>query len=310
MNRGLLHPLVACGVLVVVSGATTVHGQKPPSLGPETVSVVAPARTPIPESPTAPPHTPLPTSPAGAVAPESSMVAPVPTPALVPPTPVRYQTPYSLNDCLLALDQALQVMPEQSPKGNFDRESMTNLLESVSDYLKDRDDLHSTLIGYQWERIARGRVTSGLIGDQTFIWKEGEMPSNVSALSFEVEDGDVIVHNLQVFNDKDELVGPFSEEVVLRHSIPRRYVFHLYQPTTVKRVLLACSQAKPRGDIVPRLTIHAGRTDKPEHGKTAIHYIWKAEEALAAQKDSEARTLVLRARGEITLYRHALLLEE
>ncbi len=237
---------------------------------------------------------------------ETLPTTPTPNPT---PAPIAYKAPFSLSDCMDLLDLAIDELPvtaeEQKP---YNQESMLHMLEAISDYLKGRDDLHSTLIGYKWDRIARVPITTGLIDDKSFIWSGRDIPKNVTALSFEVERGDVYLHNLEVYDENDELVAPFAkdQQVILRHSIPRRYVFHLYLPTNIKSIKMACSQVNPADNRTPQLSIHAGRTRQAEHGKAAIHYIWKAELDIAAQNPSQARMKLMLSQDEIREYRRAL----
>ncbi len=224
-----------------------------------------------------------------------------------PPKSLTYNLPFSLSDCYTLLSLARDALNEtKSGVTNWDRASIDGLLETVSAYLRERDTMHSSLVEYRWEVLATRSVKSGLPQSDMIDLDPGSRGSRINALSFQVEDGDVVLHKLDVYDDENTLVGPFKREVTLRHSLPRRYVFHLYLPTDVQQIAMSTSQARPAAGEKPRVVVLAGRTDEPEHGKAAIHYIWRAQLALAEDNMNGAERRLERAQTEILAYRRFL----
>jgi hypothetical protein len=232
-----------------------------------------------------------------------------PEPAAVP---ISFRSPFSLNDCLNLLAAANTALPEgEDALKQVDRDSYLRLLESVSNYLKERDDLHASLVAYKWEVVERARVRTGLIDSIEFPF-QGEnvqpgvtVPRNITAISFQVERGDALLHNMKVYDTDGKLVAEFRnpEAVVLRHSLPKREFFFLWQPTDIGRITLAVSKATPEKEVNPRLSVLAGRTNKPEHGKSAIWLIDGAHADVRAGKVEEAREKIRRAQKELRLFR-------
>ncbi len=245
------------------------------------------------------------------VAPEQSNDPPqaesasVPVPE--PPQAMSYNLPFSLSDCYTLLSQARDALREQeSGAAEWDLDSVNGLMETVSAYLRERDTMHSNLIEYEWEMLVSEPVKSGLPQSSAIGVNPGRAGHKINALSFQVDGGDVVLHKLDVYDEENMLVGPFKREVTLRHSLPRRYVFHLYLPTDVQRIVMSTSQSRPAAGHVPRVAILAGRTDEPEHGKAAIHYIWRSQLALSEGDLRRAERRLEKAQSEILDYRRFL----
>lgn len=281
------------------------------------MAVVALAQAPVGEQPAeSAPLVPA-TPPAVDVA-ETARRA---TPEAPPPgddsvaIPISFRAPFSLNDCLNLLAFAASVLPEgENALQRIDRDSYLRLLESVSNYLKERDDLHASLVGYKWETIERARVRTGVIEslDLPFTGPDAPpgttIPKGVTALSFIVERGDVLFHNMKVYDVEDQLIAEFRREqaLVLRHSLPKREFFFLWQPTDVGRITLALSKASPADEVHPRILILAGRTNRPEHGKSAIWFLDGAHADIRAGRPEEARAKIRRAQAELRLFRDSV----
>ena len=237
---------------------------------------------------------------------------PLPTPAPIPtPAPFEVLPPFSLSDCSILIDQALQALPRSDGDLKpYNEESIGLLLRTITNYLKMRDEMHSTLVNYTWESIARGQVSDGLIDNEEFTWEGDRIPRNVSALSFEVQRGDAYLHFLRVIDPEGNEIATFDRlrraPRLIRHSLPRREVFHLWRPTSIGTIELAYSQANPGRDRAPKVFIHAGHTDEPEYGKSAIYFITRAEQRARARNISLARTDLVRAQQEIRSYREYL----
>lgn len=223
------------------------------------------------------------------------------------PAPVEYALPFSLSDCFTLLSTARNALRAQaSGAAEYDMDSVVDLLETTTNYLRDRDSMHSSLADYNWTILASRAADSDVPKTETILLSPEADGLNIAALSFEVADADATIHTLEVYSDENELVGPFRQVVTLRHSLPRRYVFHLYRPTRVGRIALSTSKSRPGDPNVPRIVILAGRTDKPEPGKAAIHFIWRAQLALRAGEYDKADKRLERAQSEIMEYRRIL----
>jgi hypothetical protein len=246
--------------------------------------------------------------PAGAGAePETSVAAAAPTSVPIAPKRVEYALPFSLSDCYSMLSTARKALQAQAAgQAEYDMDSIVDLLETVTNYLRDRDAMHTNLIDYEWQILTTRAVNSATPQTETIMLDPREDGKDIVALSFEVDGADATIHTLEVYSHENELVGPFRNEVTLRHSLPRRYVFHLYRPTRVARIVLTTSQARPGSESVPRVVINAGRTDQPEPGKGAIHFIWRAQLALRGEDYDKAQRRLELAQDEILEYRRML----
>lgn len=224
--------------------------------------------------------------------------------------------PFSLNDCVGLLDLSRSELEETAqeavgPATGLRRQSILRILGSVSTYLKSRDDLHSSLVDYKWDRLAPIEVRDRLPRPLALRWQAEEMPRNVSALSFEADGGDVELHGLRVFDAAGEQIAEFdrserNREVLLRHSLPRRYVFHLWRPSDVGRIELLMAKTASAADVIPEVSIHAGHTDRPEHGKSAIYFITEAEQNVRDEQLAAALEDIGQAQREIREYRKVL----
>lgn len=227
----------------------------------------------------------------------------VPSDASAAPNVLTFNTPYSIRDCIDIVDRATEMLrTTQGSLGGVEVASIYNALDAVVDYLEERDDLQSTLSDYSWEEIGRDQVRINS-EEKSFIWRENEIPKDVTAISFEVERADVVLKSVKVFDDQNQLVGPYSKEVTLRHSLPRRYVYHLYQPTNIQTLRFEATQVNPEANRTPQIILRAGRAEKIEHGKLGIYYILLAENQLREANKPVALETLAKAREEIRLYR-------
>lgn len=224
---------------------------------------------------------------------------------------IDFLAPFSLNDCQNLLNRALEIIPRSEEElERFDRESYLQMLNAVADYLKDRDDLHSSLVGYQWERLRSRVVREPIIQNASFTFERPDEARAVNAISFSVYDEDAILHGWAVYDKEDKLIDRKQfgegEKVTLRHSLPRQVVYHLWQPTDIGRIEVAVSRANPQRERIPVLEVRAGRTNQPEHGKSAIWFITQAISDVENERFESAREDLIAAQREIRLYRNTL----
>lgn len=213
--------------------------------------------------------------------------------------------PFSLSDCLVQLARTADAIPRDGEPERFQRESISRAIESIIAYLKTRDDLNSSLAHYRWRPIEQGIVARGPLDSVDFIFRTPEeVPRQVTALSFEVQRGDALLHYLAIHDEEGELVADFphlkTRPATLRHSLPRREVFHLWRPTDIGRIELSYSRVNPAEMADPLVVVHAGTTNRPEHGKAAVFFLTRAEQRLQQGHFDEARQDIAEAREAIT----------
>jgi hypothetical protein len=287
-----VYPLVAAFLLVLAGSNGVVHAQ-------ETSELITPPSTATP-TPT-PAASPEPTDSETPTATET----PVPTP--IPLPKIEFTPPLSLNQCQTLIDQVKKNLPTD-PDGEPAKipavvPILDRMITTCSNFLEYRDDLHSSLAHYRW--IEAGRVKVQVTSDDSEYRADHDEVKldtpirNVSAISLEleVEKSDVWIHSIQVYDDKDKLVGDFldpSKPRLLRHSLPRREVYHFWQRTTIARIELECSKATRNIDITPRVVIYAGRTSRREYIKSAIYYLSEARKNLRSNKWAQTRLNLIR----------------
>lgn len=240
---------------------------------------------------------------------------PVETSLLPPgtgPPPFRFESPFSLPDCITILRAIIAGIRVEDGAAftRFEPASLRRGIEVVSNYLRARDDLHYNLVDYRWERVGTDSVTSALIQQLRFTWEDSSMPTRVDALSLEALRGDVYLHSMMIYDDQGELAADYKFDdtrlMRLRHSLPRREVFHLWSPTAISRVDLALSRFDPLESVFPQVNLHVGRTNRPEHGKATIYYLSRAEQRFTAEDLAGVRQELQHALAEMIAYNEAL----
>lgn len=217
---------------------------------------------------------------------------------------ISFKTPYSLQDCMDILNTVTEVLIDVGGDlSRVDRESLNFAIDAVADYLQERDDLHSNLLEYKWQEISKHQVQGNSNNTYSFIFNEPELPTGITALSFESQRADSILQKVEVYTPGDELVGPFSKQMRLRHSIPRKYIYHLYQPTEIKKISIKATVYNPDLNKVPQIVIRAGKPQNKEHGKLAIYQLIQAQTQLSGEEPKSILETLVRAREEIARYR-------
>jgi hypothetical protein len=226
--------------------------------------------------------------------------------------PFLYEIPFSLSDCIGILRAVLGGISVEDDAAvlHYEETSLRRALDSISNYLRARDDLHYNLVDYRWERVGIDTATSALIQPVRFTWAQSAMPQGVDAFSLEALRGDVYLHSMMIYDEKEEQVADFKFEgarlMRLRHSLPRREVFHLWRPTNVSRVDLAVSRFDPAAEEYPQIQLHAGRTSKPEHGKATIFFLTRADQEFASRRLLQAREDLQHALREMIAYNQVM----
>lgn len=234
----------------------------------------------------------------------STPAEPLPTPGstTIPLINISVQTPFSLTDCINGVGNIIESLEKVSKKeATIKTQNVAEVLDSITDYLKDRDDLHYTLVNYKWAPLDRIKVLQKEINR---IWPDSDSrQKGVTALSFEVEQADAVISNLKITSQDGEELNNFVGEVVLRHSLPRRYVYHLYNPTDIYAISFDVRKENEEQKSTPIISILAGRADYVEHGKLAVYYLIRAKNELMDEKVEKATATLRFAQGEIENFR-------
>jgi hypothetical protein len=237
--------------------------------------------TPTPGSPDAPTATPRPT-----------------------PAPLRYLPPLSLSECVERIDRALLVLPPDyatDPPTDIPVDSLIGMLESATNYLKLRNDLHTTLAEYQWVELGKQDVDHAPGDSDTDTFELDPPVKRISALSFETRRGDVHIRSLAVYDEKGDLRETYDtlreNPRRLLHSLPLREVFHLWRRTTISRIVIEYATIEPgaRAEVV----VHGGITERPEYIKTALHHLRLTPVYIRTGNWFEARSQLLSAKDRI-----------
>lgn len=227
---------------------------------------------------------------------------PRPTPAATAapapqrPVPMPVAPPLSLSDCQAILSDAAQVV-------GTDPTTAERMIASVENYLKFRDDLHTSLASYQWPRLRSAKVENdpGTVDRDTFRFDPPV--ERISALGFEAEGGDVWLHTVRVYDENNALrdTHRFDKPRLLQQMLPRREVFHLWRRTTISRIEVEYSSANP-GPQHPRVSVLGGTTAEREYIKTAIYHLGTAADAVRQGKAPVAGQALTAAQREISAY--------
>jgi len=241
----------------------------------------------------------------------SPTASPTPTAAATPLPPLNFIPPLSLAECQDLMSRAETLIPN-NPQAAPDAAwvaSLQSMVETSANYLRFRSDLHTSLSQYRWVELTGGRVENnpgGVDRDEKVFDPPVE---GVSAFSLEARNGDVYLHRLVVFDEKQEKRQEFDfskEPDLLRHAIPRRDVYHLYRRSTISRIEMEYSTVKPREPGSPRVVVavFAGMTtrSRPEFVKTAIWHLQEARKAIAARDWPRAKTEMSAANNRLSEY--------
>lgn len=220
--------------------------------------------------------------------------------------PLRRLPPLSLNDCIDIVNRALDgvQIPPDAPAEELARHSndLVQLIGTAYNYLNFRDDLHTSLANYQWVELGRvGIDNSDSKTDNDVVAFEVPM-ERISALSLEAVDGDCRIHYLAVYDEKGQLRDEYNfrkEPRLLRHSLPRREVFHLWRRTTISRIVVENSRIGPRKESKPKLRILGGITERRELIKTALYHLSRARDSARNHDWQTTREALLNAKEKI-----------
>lgn len=223
-------------------------------------------------------------------------VPPTATATPAPPLgPIAFVPPLSVNDCvglLEKLNAELAKAPARYDTKRID-DSVPRLLQSVYNYLKFRDELLSSLTGYEWVPLGRGKVDREGADRDEFVFNP-PIP-HISVLQFEAENGDVILSEVLVTDENGHAVSGFRQHPErpwrIMSGMPRREVYHLWRRTEIAKIELRYAPAKP-GETSPRISIFGARTNRREYSKMAMHDIDEALKALERGDEADFKAKV------------------
>lgn len=271
--------IVFCGVLSAALEQTPTPKPTP-----------APAILPSP-SPSATPHqTPLPGAARSSA--EESMQTLLKT---------RFAPPLSVFETIRLVENVIELLnPSVDVLKSSRREMAQKILTLATDHVKLTDDRVSSLLYYKWYYIGYQRVEGETIEEKTY--KPQPPIRNVSAISFEASGGNVQVHFVKVVDINDK-VSNFNVNKWIWDGLPHKEICYLYFPTTIKSVIVDYS-AKP--NTRARLTVFAGVTDRPEHGKAALYYLSRAAKSVEAENFAQAVADLSKSRESLILFNRQL----
>jgi len=211
--------------------------------------------------------------------------------------PISYLPPLSVEDCITLsqrLVRHLENTPDRVKPGSIDP-SVFRLVDSVRAYLRSRDEQYSPPLDYEWTFLSRGRVSRD--GPDVDVFEFPEPIDRVSVLGFEADDGDIVIHQLQIFDENGTVIAGYRGEENKRWLVqayyPRRDLFHLWRRATISKIEVRYESANPEAPLDPRLLINVGKSNMREYGKMAIFHAGEANEALARGEVSTARQELL-----------------
>lgn len=213
--------------------------------------------------------------------------------AVIAPAPAQptlsYMPPLSLEECQNLIMRAHSLIPAEGAAEKIDPSlaaALASIAQTSANYLHFRSDLHPSFSHYRWIELVGGRVENN-IGETDHDIKRFNPPvEGISALSLEARHGDIWLHRILVFDEKDNMRQEFDyskEPRLLRHALPRRDVYHLWRRTTISRIEIEYARAVPnQQNPTPQVGIFAGLTTRarPEHVKTAIFHLQEAHEQI------------------------------
>lgn len=207
--------------------------------------------------------------------------------------PITYAPPLSVEDCVTLsarLTRHLDGAPDKVNPKSIDP-SVLRMVDSLRAYLRSRDEQYSSPLDYDWEFISKGRVAR--TGPDVDVFEFPESLDRVSVLGFEAEDGDIVLHEVKVYDDKGAIIAGFRSGQDTRWLIqayyPRRDLFHLWRRATISKIEVRYESADPAAQSDPRLLINVGKSNLREYGKMAIFHAGEAKAALEIGDVDSAR---------------------
>jgi len=219
-----------------------------------------------------------------------------PAPSFSPAVP-----PLSVGDALESLYRIFRSLPDA--KHIQDTRSTQQLdrgLQSVLQYVRNVDSAYPTLPYYQWHSVGRTRVKRDGIERDTV--KPSTPVPNVSAIGFTVRRGDVWFSKIRVFGT-DGTRFEFNIDKKILSALPRREICMLATEIELERIEISYRQVSREGSKKPRVTVEAGISSLPEHGKKSIYNLLLTRQAIDGERYPEARAYLSEAIRSLTAYK-------
>ncbi len=271
--------IVFCGVL----SAELEQPQTP-------IPTPLPAILPSPSPSATPKQTPLPGDARDSA--EESMQALLKT---------RFAPPLSIFETIRLVESLIELLnPSVDVLKPSRKEKAQKIMTLVSAQVKLTDERVSSLLYYKWYKIGNQRVEGETIEEK--VYNPQPPIRNVSAISFEATGGNVQIHFVKVI-DTNGKVSNFNVNKWIFDGLPHKEVCYLYFPANIKSVIVDYS-AKTSSRA--RLTVFAGVTDRPEHGKVALYYLTRVAKSIESDNFAQSEADLVKAREALISFNRQL----
>jgi hypothetical protein len=190
--------------------------------------------------------------------------------------PKHVLAPLSLDESIDMLRAAVNLV-ETGQLNAATTPTLDLMLRSVAIYMEQVDRSKPILGYYTWKPISDKKALVDDGATQTFTLRKPI--ENVSAISLKVNNTDVQMHYMRVYDGAGH-AWEFTRERIIASNQPRRELYFMPLPSTVSRVEITTSWTKRQPVSVPRIYVDAGITPIPESAKQSNYYIRGAREAL------------------------------
>lgn len=211
--------------------------------------------------------------------------------------------PLSISDAIKSLYTILRALPEGEARGDFQASrGLDHSLKSVLQYVRNVDSAYPTLPYYQWHSIGRTKVKRYQVEQDSIA--PAKPIAHVSAIGFTVRRGDVLFKQIRVYGT-DGTRFDFDIEKTILSALPRREICMLATEIELERVEMSYRQISREGRKNPRVTVEAGISALPEHGKKSIYNLLLTRQAIDRKRYPEARAYLSEAIRSLAAYKRS-----
>ncbi len=215
-----------------------------------------------------------------------------------------FRQPLSLKETLSLVRESITWIPAETEISDETTLELSRTIQSCTEYLKFRNDLHTSLADYEWYHLGDDKVQNnpGNYDEDTFYWDPPV--KNLNAISLNSLYGDVYIDMVKVFDDQGSVKFSFSDPnpKVLRNLLPRREVFHLWSSTDVQEIRIRYRKVKADPNLTPKVILRGGVAHRPEYIKTAIWNLTNSQGRIREKNWVEARVELQSAASNISDY--------
>lgn len=211
--------------------------------------------------------------------------------------------PLSISDALESLYTILRALPEADAHADVQAgPGLDRSLNSVLQYVRNVDSAYPTLPYYQWHSIGRTKVKRYQVEQDSIT--PAKPIAHVSAIGFTVRRGDVLFKQIRVYGT-DGTRFDFDIEKTILSALPRREICMLATEIELERVEMSYRQISREGRKNPRVTVEAGISALPEHGKKSIYNLLLTRQAIDRKRYPEARAYLSEAIRSLAAYKRS-----